>query len=143
MTETMIIKKISAKTVLGNVKTLDEGKLMTVIGIASGTKGGESNFGSWECLTGSFQAIRHSDGQQFNSGVCFLPDVGHDLVAGQVHMEENSSVEFAFDILKKNDADVAAGYIYSVVPLIKVNPEEDPLSRLLAKALPAPANAKK
>lgn len=143
-----IIKKISTKTVYGEVKRseLYEAKgqridLYDVFGIAKGVKSGESNYGDWHALTGSFRAVNVETGEEFQAGTLFLPGVGHDLIAGLIGDAE--AVEFALRVSVAADDTSQIGYAYHVTPLIEPT-EGDPLSKLQAqvqesrKALEAP-----
>jgi len=156
MTKPMLAKKISVKTVCGRVRVprYEEGEhkgdvipdqiipLMSVVGFASGVKYGESDLGPWEALTGGFQAQNLATGAVFRSGVCFLPDVGHDMVAGQLKSQDgNHAVEFAFKISAKSDPEAATGYVYVAESLMDVA-ESDPVAMIVGKignALPAPS----
>lgn len=124
----VIIKKINTKTVVGDVKKAPEGTLYTVIGRATGLKGGESNYGPWECLTGDFIATS-TDGSQFRANKCFLPEMAHEAVAHQIR-EGADCVEFGFEIEKKVSEASSVGYEYVVNPLIHAEPETDPLLKL-------------
>ena len=139
-----IVSKLSAKKVCGKVpKPDDKMPLLQVFGIATGIKTGESNFGPWTALTGAFRATRLKDGEQFQSGVCFLPKMGTELIAPMLKKEGVEGLEFAFNI-GVIPSDNAIGYEYYVEPMLE-SKENDPLE-LLAKrvaqaALPAPKRA--
>lgn len=128
------VKKLSAKTIIGNVRKEDDGILFQIFGAAVDLKGGESNFGTWEALKGAFTAIRNSDGEKFTSAVCFLPESAHDMVANKLKgSDAKQTVEFAFEIGRKENDSVATGYEYTVTSLIEAEPEADPIERLIAK----------
>jgi hypothetical protein len=138
-----LIKKISIKTVVGNVKAIvkemDEGEsriIMRVIGKATGSKVGESTYGAWEALKGDFKATNMETGEQFRSGVAFLPDVALDLVIGALNGGDVSSVDFGFDIGVTEDSDSNTGYVYNATPLLEVK-ESDPIA-MLEKSLNIP-----
>lgn len=155
-----ILKKITVKSVVGNVKklvidgTLAENggqmNVMRVFGNAVGLKTGESDNGPWTAARGQFKAIAltgENEGVEFVSSVCFMPDVAMDMVEAQMMADGVSSVEFAFDISIVADEDSATGYVYTANPLLA--PEEDnPLDRLASTlpklpALEAPKKATK
>jgi hypothetical protein len=149
-------KKISVKTVLGmaisNVVILqkhpqfdkESGQLvcMTIMGIASGVKTGESEHGPWYALTGQFKATNPHTGQVYMSGKCFLPEVALDLLLGQVN--QGNTVEFAFTIIAQLDEQSPVGWSYTAVPLLKQehNPLEALEAKLDAKLLAAPKQEK-
>lgn len=143
-----ILKKASVKTVCGKldkeaIKASGKILLMTVIGIATGIKQGESTYGPWTALMGNFKVKNAKNDKEYRSGQLFLPDVALNLV--EPALIENDSVSFAFEILAVYDESSATGYIYSCIPLIEPA-ENDPLVMLestIQKALPAPANDEK
>lgn len=148
MSQVNLQKKISVAKVCGKigaarVAKAENGtlKLMRVFGSASGIKTGVSDFGEWRALTGQFRAVNLETGETFDSGVCFLPDVALDLVAGAIESGAKG-VDFAFDISAVVDESVAVGYSYRASPLIQAE-EESAISRLESKmaalALPAPS----
>jgi hypothetical protein len=143
-----LIKKISTKTVLGKRPDVPEGDkavfLWDLIGIANGSKHGESANGPYTGLTGQFQAINRLTGEVYRSGIAYPPAVALDMVLGQLGPEVQS-VQFAFSIGVKKDGQAATGYVYVAEPLVNVS-ENDPLEALIGKvkhALPAPAKAEK
>lgn len=145
-----LVLKLSAKTVIGNVRNLlprdelnddktvkvnrngESVKLMRVIGQCTGMKTGESQFGPWIAFTGSFQAIKMETGEIFRSGKIFLPEVAEQLLAPLVMEADGKAVEFAFDIEAKRDDSLAIGYIYEVTPLLEVA-ESDPMKALMER----------
>lgn len=144
-----LIKKISIKTVIGNVQQgimrqeIKPGNLMRIVGVASGVKTGVSDYGDWLALTGQFKATNLLTNEQYTSGKAFLPDEASDLIAGAVRGEDSQAVEFAFDIGVKLDESSATGYVYTVTPLMEMG-GDDPLARIESslKALDAPKDTK-
>jgi hypothetical protein len=65
------LTKITVKGVVGKIKVAEipaegeEKKLCRMTGIADGTDTGESNFGIWRCLKGSFAATNFATGEMF------------------------------------------------------------------------------
>ena len=121
------IKKITVAAVYGaiNKKELfDKGELpiMRVVGIATGTDAGTSQYGDWEALKGEFKATS-TDGKEYFSGIAFLPGAGHALVAGKLGGDGMLGVEFVFDFVAvadgPNDRASATGYTYSVRPVVE------------------------
>jgi len=146
-----ILKKVSIKTVFGDVKAAlkkgqiaDGAQVMRVMGIASGIKTGETQFGTWNALLGQFRATNLVTGEQFNSGKCFLPESAMELIVPVV--QAGNTAEFAVDIGVKENDTLAIGYEYTVTPLIDQGGSdamESLEARVAQVALPAPTAAKK
>ena len=144
------LKKLSVKNVCGRPE-FEKGdadgtevKLMQVFGQATGTKGGTSTYGDWECLLGNFEAVNIETGETFRAAQLFLPDVAHDPVVQAVKLS-NGAVDFAVEIVALKDSESSTGYVYSMKPLIEVA-EADPLKVLRDRAmkqLEAPKEAPK
>ncbi len=130
-----MIKKLSTLKIMGKKPRLNEDEktrdLYQVVGIASGKKTGESDFGLWCSLTGNFAAVNLSTGEQFRSGVLFLPDVALDPILGQMDAGA-TSVEFGFTISIVEDEKSATGYVYTAMPLMAPD-QNDPLEALTSK----------
>lgn len=136
-----IVSKLSAKKVCGKIKVPSEKTvLMQVFGIATGIKTGESNFGPWTALTGAFRAKRISDGEIYQSGACFLPKMGTELISGMLKKDGVDGLEFAF-MIGVVPSDASIGYEYYVEPMLE-SKENDPLEMLAKRvdqaALPSP-----
>ena len=132
-----LIKKISAKTVCGDVRKVVKSKeagwkkeeLFRVFGIANKIKTGDGDNGPWSAAEGQFKAVCSETGEEFAAGVCFLPDVAQNMVNAIVTNAEGQSVEFGFIIYVTEAPDSMTGYTYAAEPLIKPT-EDDPLERL-------------
>lgn len=142
-----IIKKLSVKTVAGAVNVPEEGKSITVCrfgGIARGLKTVPTTFGDSTALLGDFFGVNVASGEIFRSGVLYAPPVLLDMLAPRV--EQNESVEFAFDVNIIGDKTVAAGYRYTLGTIIEPA-ENDPMQKLLGVISPAatalPSHAEK
>ncbi|HET8707117.1 MAG TPA: hypothetical protein VFM46_12515 [Pseudomonadales bacterium] len=142
-----LLKKMSVKTLLGNVLALfpedpetkqpklgDKMDLFQIIGIAHTTKSGESNFGPWTSFKGMFEATRLDTGEIFRSGELFLPDVATDALLPAVHKnveDDGHGVEFAMVIGANTVADRTnpkiVKYEFTCKPLLDVA-ESDPLA---------------
>jgi len=138
-----LIKKISVKTVAGNIKKLiaaqPEGEekpvpFMRVYGVATRVETGESDYGVWKAFIGQFKAVNLLDGVEYSSGKLFLPDVAGDLLEGALGASETSSVEFGFDLIAVPDTESNVGYVYQAEPLIE--PAKDDTFSRLEKSLP-------
>lgn len=136
-----IVRKLSVKSIIGRKpKAPDDDNVKMLVrfyGVATGTKTGESNFGPWCALIGSFKAINLETGEEKRAGTCFLPDVALDMILPQLAPAKVNAVEFGFDIGVKKDDDSATGYIYVAEPCLQVS-ENDPLE-LITKKIDAPA----
>lgn len=145
MSTVQIVTKLSAKKIVGKVKRPEaKTPLYQVFGIATGIKTGESNFGPWTALTGQFRAVKLDDGQTFQSGVCYLPKMGTDLITPMLNKEGVDGLEFALNI-GVVPSENQIGYEYYVEPVLEAK-ENDPLEALQKKvqaALPAPESEKK
>ncbi len=135
-----MIKKISVNKVGAKRSKTEHRELMQVFGIATGTLAGESQFGEWVALVGTFKAVNLEDGEVFTSGKCFLPSVATDYLV-QYLSSETSSVEFALQI-DSVPSDTVIGYEYIVKPLIEVE-EPKALSDLESRAKIALPKAEK
>ena len=120
-----VVSKLSTKTMIGTIKPGDlpevgEKPLFRIMGIVNGVKTGQSTYGDWLAFTGQFKAVTISEdgeiGEEFRSGVCFLPEIATDLVRGAIP-EDGSTLEFAFDIGAVR-FDSAQGYKFTVRPLV-------------------------
>lgn len=134
-----LINKISAKTIVGNVKDAPEGELFSLMGYAVGIEEGESQFGTWQALTGEFLATT-PDGKEFKAGKAFPPATIVEIVKPFLMGDENPRVALAFKIGKKKSDTAPVGYEFTVESLVEPA-ESDPLMALKAavssgKALP-------
>lgn len=134
-----LINKISVATVIGDVKRLvkemkdgESKTIMRVVGIANGTKSGESDMGPWTKLLGEFKATNLLDQKEYVSGSCFLPASVMDVVSGQFG-DDVKKVQFGFDIVIVEDIGSQVGYHYSAIPLLK--PQENNALALLEKSI--------
>lgn len=144
-----ILKKLSIKTVTGltvaairEMATPEGAPVMRIMGIAMGTKGGESDNGPWTALRGQFEASNLITGEVFGGSVLFLPDVALDAILPAL-AGDNANVKFALDITVMKDETSTIGYAYSFVPLLKPD-ENDPLEKMRneLKQLEAPKSDK-
>ena len=149
MSKINIVKKLSGKVLVGNVKAyikdLQEGQtldLYRVVGIARGVKNGTSTFGDYTALMGDFVAealVGSKIGQRSRTGQLFLPDVALNLVSSTVeNLSKGEGVELAFTVGITASESSAIGYEYNCSFLVEPG-ANDPLEALMAKALPAPA----
>ena len=145
------VKKISVATVYGKIdlKTLIEKSsmpIMTVIGLAIGTRVGQSAYGDWTALVGQFQAANAETGEVMDAAQLFLPDVALLPIQTALARPECKGVEFAIQVSVHYAADAKPGgspYEYSFEPLLPPD-ENDPISRMkvrLATAREAAATA--
>lgn len=136
-----LIKKISAKTVFGNVTAPEKPiELYSVMGIANGIKSGQSTYGEWISLTGQFEAQNMETGEAYAAPQCFLPEPLQGMIVAKIRTPDEQgktvSVRFAV-VVGIKPAKSTLGYEYTVRELVDAS-ENDPLADL-RKALPAPA----
>jgi hypothetical protein len=127
-------KKLSAKIIVGKrIGKIDAPKdLFTVIGIATGTKTGQSNYGEWVGLRGQFEVIRCDDGKVLRAPLMILPDAAMEVVMTEA---VNFPFEFAL-VVAVDPATNTAGFEYHVKPVIYARPH-DPLNVLRLHLLSA------
>lgn len=137
MSKQKLTKKLSVKSVVGNIKLMvrdgaikDGDQIMRVYGTASALATGTSDFGDWVGFKGNFKAINLITSEAFASGKLFLPDVAGDLLEGAVSGSDGA-VEFGFDIAIEYDDQSATGYIYTATPILEPA-EDEALSRIEA-----------
>lgn len=142
----LISKKLSAKALVGNVKTLAKPlktgetlMLFRVVGFAKGVKYGETAMGMFCALMGDFVAIPlvgENEGKQYRTGQMFLPDVVNNLVIPTIeNINKGDTVQMAFEVGITEDVNSAPGYVYTAKFLIEPD-KNDPLEMLLNKAIP-------
>jgi len=136
-----ILRKITPKTVIGDVKKLananflnDDGEvildhppvmLYRIIGIVSGTDLGKSDFGDYVGFTGEFE-VTDADGAEYYAPKAFFPKPIQGLLQASLGSSDGD-IEAAFVVFIAPSSN-AIGYEYSVSPLI----EPKPSSRLEA-----------
>lgn len=149
MAATTIVRKLSVKSLVGNMKSIvkpmangTEFSVVRVAGLAKGLKHGESNYGPWTSVIGDFVAeplVGEGVGKRVRAGTLFLPDVALNLIVPAVDgLGKGESVQFAFELTVIVNDDISGGYEYGAKTLIEAQ-ENDPLELLVAKALPDPA----
>jgi len=140
-----IVKKIATKTVLGgptNIRKMEDGPIMRIMGIMRGTQTGEGDNGPWTAFIGNFQAVNLTTGEIFVAAKAFLPGAAGEMIeqawnAAQEGENPAENLKFAFDIKKLTDDTSAVGYIYTAVPLVEAK-EDDPLAALASTLPPLP-----
>ena len=145
-----ILKKISVKTVFGAINVREtavgvEKPVMRVVGNITGAKTGESQYGPWLALKGSFLAVNLETGEEFRSSQCFLPESATDLAFNALQQDGVKSVDIAFDIGVKGTPPGKGqiGYEYTVTPLIapaKSDPILSLMERISTPKLAAPVS---
>lgn len=162
-----IVKRMSARTIMGSAdairqivytNTVNDGDtvdLFNVYGIAFDLERGDSDYGPWIAILGSFEAENLHTGELVRATKLFVPDVVTNLLAGVLKSRDGvQSAELSFCIVAKRDKSAATGYVYiarSLLPPSADDPLEKMRARLAAlpgyenrhvKALPAPDQAK-
>lgn len=150
-----IIRKISTKTVVGNLKAIvlngmkedaihdgDVLDVMTVLGIVKKYNEGEhAEYGTFFEFVGQFESeslIGPQSGESFRAPKCFLPEAATELLVNEInticeiHDGEMKDVQVAVKIQVRVDESANTNYVFQVVPLIEVE-EADPLLQLKNK----------
>lgn len=139
-------KKLTTKIVVGGKVhggTVEDGpvQLYSIIGICSGIKTGESQYGGWVGFTGQFEATRFKDGARFIAPVAFIPEPASGMMLAAIQQAERKaaetgdvSVRFAF-IVGAKASDKAAGFEYTIEPVMSAS-QNDALSELRALIAP-------
>lgn len=140
-----LVRKISRATVFGDKEAIldlvmkDKGKphrIYTVYGVCRGSRlmradENEQTAGKGmkdsTALIGEFRAV-NIDGEQFASGVCYVPQYLADLVSGQLG-GDSEGIRFAFDMTVQYDKASATSYQYGATLIGEVK-ESDPLKEL-------------
>jgi hypothetical protein len=112
-----ILRKITAKTVAPDLLAefpAYEGPIFSVVGFATGTKEGESTYGTWQGLTGSFRAIHAVSGEHSVSDTLILPEPISSLLCEQVSsLAQGGVVEIAVEVgIKPNAREPKTKYEY-------------------------------
>lgn len=153
-----LLKTISTKTVYGDkekilqavmVDTKKEVLLYRVVGIIEGHtigKGkhkrvdretGEAVDSFWTKFFGEFQAV-NTDGEVFESAVCFLPDyVSGQFVTALEADAQTLGIEFAYDVYARYAKDSITSYEFIALPVRKKG-EESKLKTMLTELPPMP-----
>lgn len=138
-----LLKKITTKLVMdGRVTAADVAEksihLYGVIGICTGSKVGESQYGAWMGFTGQFEATRYKDGARFVAPIAFIPEPASSMMAAALDRasknNQEPSLQFAFIIgAKKSTA--AIGFEYTVEPVLQAS-QNDALQGLRDQIAP-------
>lgn len=129
MTETEIEteRKLSVKIIVG--KRIDRVEvatpLFTVIGIATGTRTGQSTYGEWVGLRGQFEVTRFEDGKVMRAPIIILPDVALAVIT---EAARHWPLSFALEVgVKPIESD--PGFEHTV-KVLDPPVEHDPLAEL-------------
>lgn len=145
MTAPAFKKKLSAKTIVGDVrKMVRTGELKggetlyRAIGIAEGTRTGESNYGQWTSFSGTFEVINVLTGEVYQ-GAEFFPDKGFtDALLSRMQANPGQSVEFALEVGIDVSDDYPTGFAYVARPIVERAHDRLGALRDRFKALEAP-----
>ena len=128
-----ILKKISAKNIMGKIPVPQDGEtidLFQVYGHASKCESIDTSYGVAIKIIGQFEAFRSDTGELFRSPTLYLPRPADEMIEEALSKTEGQ-VEFAFEI-SVVAADTKTGYEYAVSTIVE--PEgEDPLVSLRSK----------
>ena len=125
-----LVKKISAKTIVGDVKRLCKDidnavviNLANFYGRASGFKTGSSDFGNWTAFTGSFEAVNLQTGEEFQARQMFLVEPLQGMLLDQLANSE--SVDFACTLAVVVNDKLPTGYEYRVTPITEIKRSDE------------------
>lgn len=138
-----LVKKISAKNILGNVVEVVKGmeigdKILafSVAGVANGIKTGVSTYGEWVAFTGTFQATNYLNEDVYRGSVVHPPEVLVDIL--REGLTAHDTIEFAYEVSLErleDDEKGAISYKYHTSPKTEVK-ESDELAHLTALLAP-------
>jgi hypothetical protein len=116
MSRPIRLKKLSVKTVCGKptkwVGDESERHLMTVGGIVQGSKSGESAYGKWVAMVGSFKAFNVMNGKVYTGSRLFLPEeFTGEVLAKLTH---SATVSFVAEVWIIRDNSSRTGYVYDI-----------------------------
>jgi hypothetical protein len=117
MTDITNVKKLTTKIIVGKKigKIEVRQQLYSIIGVATGLKTGESNYGAWTALVGRFEAERTQEGALFSAPLVLLPDEAAAPIISAVKIHEG--VEFALVVTVEPTLS-APGYVYDIATVI-------------------------
>ena len=145
MTQPNAVKKLSAKTIVGDVKKLvREGQLTSgtvlyrVIGIADGVRSGESNFGPWTAFSGDFEAVNMLTGEVSRGPQFFSDKSFTDALLSRMNANPGAAVEFALEVAIEINDDYPMGFGYVTRPIVENAHDRLGALRSRLAALPAP-----
>lgn len=124
MTEITNVKKLTTKIIVGKKIGKIEARtvLYSIIGVATGLKTGESNYGAWTGLLGRFEAERTADGAMFSAPLVLLPDEALSPIVSAVRASKDG-VEFALSMSAEPTLS-APGYVYDIAWVVAPRPND-------------------
>jgi hypothetical protein len=150
MVDLIEVKKLSIKTVIGNVRELlrtiekDKGgiDLYVLGGVATGFSTGTGNYGDWTKIQGDFLCTNLITGEVYKAPATFVqePVQGFLLNALSTH----GDVEFMVRVRLMRDDSSPVGYTYILTPVLnaeqtdKLKNVRNRMAAFVAEALPAP-----
>lgn len=139
MTNQVILKKVTAKAVLGSMadirKALRDGGenarlSFDLFGIVTGAIAKDTEYGESLGFTGDFYAVNKQTGETFRAGTAYLPKAAeHVLGAAVLNAGENSKIEVALNIAVRANDESNTGYVYEVSTML-AQTAEDPVLML-------------
>lgn len=141
-------KKLSAKTIIGNVKAMvQKGEIKSgdllyrAIGIVDGCRTGSTSYGEFVGFSGEFEVTNMRTGELFQ-GAEFFPDRSFTTaLKSRLDANPGQSVEFALEVLIDVDPDNSAypmGFAYITRPIMADSVNRLGALRERIAALPAP-----
>ena len=119
MTEIAAVKKLTTKIIVGKKIGKIEARqaLYSIIGVATGLKSGESNYGAWTALVGRFEAERTADGTLFSAPLVLLPEECSGAIIQAVRLAGGIGIEFAFSVAVEPTL-TSPGYVYDIATVV-------------------------
>ena len=136
-----IVKKVSIAGAKLAAVNAANGRLYMgrLLGVATSTKTGTSQYGEWTALVGDFCRIS-PDGEQTRAPLAFAPDLVMMPIVSQL-AATGGAIDVAVDVYACADTHSPCGFSYRAQPVIPETVENSPLARLMAAASPMPALA--
>jgi hypothetical protein len=130
------VKKLTTKIIVGKKigKIEARTQLYSIVGVATGLKTGESNYGAWTALVGRFEAERTADGQLFAAPLVLLPDEASALVIQAIKSANGSGIEFGLVVTAEPTLS-SPGYVYDIQMV--VSPRKNDMLATLRHAMQA------
>jgi len=134
-----IVKKVSIAGAKLAAVNAANGRLYMgrLLGVATGTKTGTSQYGEWTALLGDFCRIS-PDGEQTRAPLAFAPDLVMMPIVSQL-ATTGGAIDVAVDVYACVDTNSPCGFSYRAQLVIPETAENSPLARLMAAASPMPA----
>jgi len=131
------VRKITARTV--GLKKLAAGQSMTVLGKARRYESGQSDYGAYVKVKGTFEALNEESGERYRSSVVIFPGGLMEEELMEAIDQADAPVDVAIRFQMAEDSASPSGVTWQAEQLIEAE-EADPLADLRnrVEALPRP-----